>query len=208
MNIYQKLSDIQSRIKVNKSNYNSFGKYSYRSAEDILEASKPICKDAGCVLTLSDDVVSLDGRFYVKANATLTDIESLETIQVSALAREEEAKKGMDGSQVTGTASSYARKYALNGLFNLDDAKDADTDEYTAMQKKRPQKAETAVKMPQRTITPAEVIKLENTIAEYKATAPVEERIEKICAANGVKTLDDLTKTQYEKIMKQLGGTI
>lgn len=206
MNIYQKLSDIQSRIKVNKSNYNSFGKYSYRSAEDILEASKPICKDAGCVLTLSDDIVSLDGRFYVKANATLTDIESLETIQVSALAREEEAKKGMDGSQVTGTASSYARKYALNGLFNLDDAKDADTDEYTAMQKKRPQKAETAVKMPQRTITPEEELMLEQLIVAFPAEDPVSDRIKKICTANHVESLGDLTKTQYDNLLKQLGG--
>lgn len=207
MNIYQKLSDIQSRIKVNKSNYNSFGKYSYRSAEDILEAAKPLCRENGCVLVLEDEIVFFESRFYVKATATLTDVESLEKVTATAFAREEEDKKGMDQSQVTGACSSYARKYALNGLFNLDDAKDADTDAYTAVQKK-PKKVETAVKVPERTVTPAEVIKLENTIANYKASAPVEERIEKICAANGVKTLDDLTRTQYEKIMKQLGGTI
>lgn len=131
MNIYEKLINIQAELKAPKSNYNSFGKYSYRSCEDILEAVKPICKKYGAVLVLSDEVVNVGNSNYVRATATLRNIyEPLEIIVNSAYARESLEKKGMDDSQITGTASSYARKYALNGLFNIDDTKDADTDEY------------------------------------------------------------------------------
>jgi hypothetical protein len=119
------LIDIQSRLKAPKGQYNSFGKYKYRNCEDILEAVKPLLRDNGCYLTITDEVVSIGDRYYVKAIATLTDGE--EKIEVSALAREEETKKGMDASQVTGATSSYARKYALNGLFCIDDTKDADS---------------------------------------------------------------------------------
>lgn len=127
MAIFEKLSKIQAELKAPKNQYNSFGKYKYRSCEDILEAVKPICQKNGCVLVLSDEVVNLDGRYYVKATAMLIDGE--DNISNSAYAREDESKKGMDGSQITGTASSYARKYALNGLFCIDDTKDADTNE-------------------------------------------------------------------------------
>lgn len=128
------LAQIQAELKVPKGQYNSFGKYKYRSAEDILEAAKPINHKHGCVLTLSDDLVCIGERYYVKATATLTTPDHV--ITVSAFAREDEVKKGMDGSQITGTASSYARKYALNGLYNIDDSKDADTDEYRIQQTK------------------------------------------------------------------------
>lgn len=120
------LTEIQKRLKAPKSNYNSFGKYNYRSCEDILEAVKPLLGDN--TLTLSDEVVQIGDRIYVKATAVFRD-GATET-RVSAFAREAESKKGMDESQVTGTASSYARKYALNGLFLIDDTKDADTDEF------------------------------------------------------------------------------
>lgn len=200
MNIYEKLSIVQSQIKVNKSNYNSFGKYNYRSAEDILEAAKPICKANGCVLTLSDDVIALEGRFYIKATATLADTESLETIEVTAFAREEESKKGMDASQVSGSCSSYARKYAMNGLFNLDDAKDADTDAYTFVQKKGT-KAE-----PKKLagITEEEAKNLYALIKQVDASDPVEERVRKICASYSVNSLNELTKDQYTKLVGQL----
>ena len=123
------LVNIQSELKAPKSNFNSFGKYRYRSAEDILTAVKPILAKYGCQLTISDDIVFIGSRFYIKATVTITDADgNAET--VSAFAREDESKKGMDGSQITGTASSYARKYALNGMFLIDDTKDADTDEY------------------------------------------------------------------------------
>lgn len=130
MNIYLKLRNVQVKIKAPKNLYNSFGKYNYRSAEGICEAVKPYLEKEGLALTLSDDVREIGGRFYLEATATLIDLEDGQTVQTKALARESDDKKGMDASQVTGTASSYARKYALNGLFLLDDAKDADTDEY------------------------------------------------------------------------------
>ena len=120
------LTEIQKKLKAPKSNYNSFGKYNYRSCEDILEAVKPLLGDN--TLTMSDEVVQIGDRIYVKATAVFRD-GATET-RVSAFAREAESKKGMDESQVTGTASSYARKYALNGLFLIDDTKDADTDEF------------------------------------------------------------------------------
>lgn len=123
-----KLLSIQSELKCNKSQYNSFGKYKYRSCEDILEAAKPLLDKYGCVLTITDDIVDVGGRVYVKATATLRAGEQCYTN--SAFAREPDEKKGMDSSQITGTASSYARKYCLNGLFLIDDTKDADTDEH------------------------------------------------------------------------------
>lgn len=130
-NIYEKLMNVQQELKAPKGQYNSFGKYKYRSCEDILEAVKPILKENKLVLQLTDTIIpASETRFYVKATAKLIDVENNETIENTAFAREEEEKKGMDGSQITGTASSYARKYALNGLFLIDDTKDADTDEY------------------------------------------------------------------------------
>lgn len=130
MAIYVKLVALQSELKAPKGNYNSFGKYRYRSCEDILEAVKPLCKAYGLALTLSDDVLECGGRIYIRATATLTDVDDGVQISNTALARESVEKRGMDDSQITGTASSYARKYALNGLFCIDDTKDADTDEY------------------------------------------------------------------------------
>lgn len=139
MSVYEKLSKVQSELKAPKGQYNSFGKYKYRSCEDILEAVKPLNAKHGVVLTVGDEVVEISNRFYVKATATFVDIESGEKIINTALAREDDSKKGMDGSQITGTASSYARKYCLNGLFCIDDTKDADTDEYRHQQECKPQ---------------------------------------------------------------------
>lgn len=127
----EKLQKIQKELKAPKGQYNSFGKYKYRSAEDILEAVKPLLDSNGCALTISDKVVYIGDRYYIQATATLYDSKTGSVIaDVCALAREEAEKKGQDSSQITGTASSYARKYALNGLFCIDDTKDADTDEY------------------------------------------------------------------------------
>lgn len=120
----------QSELKAPKNQYNSFGKYNYRSCEDILEAAKPINKKHGLVLLLTDKPICIGQRYYIEATARLYDIESDQYIEATASARESDTKKGMDDSQVTGTASSYARKYALNGLYNIDDTKDADTDAY------------------------------------------------------------------------------
>src|SRR5690625_600829 len=124
----KKLIEIQVKLKAPKGQYNSFGKYNYRSAEDILEAVKPLNAEQGLLLTLTDKPTLVGEWNYIEATATLSAGEN--SIIVTAYARESENKKGMDHSQITGTASSYARKYALNGLYLIDDTKDADTDQY------------------------------------------------------------------------------
>ena len=129
MGIYEKLMRIQTQIKAPKNLYNSFGKYHYRNAESICEAVKPFLEKEKCCLTIGDEIECIEGRFYVKATVALQDLESDGCVVTSGLARESESKSGMDSSQITGAASSYARKYALNGLFLLDDTKDTDTDE-------------------------------------------------------------------------------
>lgn len=121
----KELIKIQSELFVPKENENKFGNYKYRSCEDILKAVKPLLKETECTLTLQDDIIMIGDRYYIKATATLMNKEG-QVMTTSALAREEDVKKGMDGSQITGTASSYARKYALNGLFAIDNTKDAD----------------------------------------------------------------------------------
>ena len=130
------LKKIQQELKAPKSQRNNFGNYNYRSCEDILEAVKPLLAKHNAMLTLEDELVQVGERYYIKATATFTD--GKEPITATAFAREAETKKGMDDSQITGTASSYARKYALNGLFLIDDTKDADTDEYAKSTKKQP----------------------------------------------------------------------
>lgn len=140
MNIYEKLLIIQNELKAPKGQTNKFGGYKYRSCEDILEAVKPLLKANKCILILSDEIKEVgyeeQSRFYVEATASLIDCEDEHNIAIrnTAYARESKEKKGMDDSQITGTASSYARKYALNGLFCIDDTKDADTDEFTKQQ--------------------------------------------------------------------------
>lgn len=142
MKLHEKLLAIQTKLKAPKGQYNSFGKYSYRSAEDILEAVKPLNAEQGLLLTITDEIKEVGGRIYVVATATVSD--GTDELKVSAFAREPENKKGMDDSQITGSTSSYARKYALNGLYAIDDNKDADTDEHKQQQdnapKKQPQK--------------------------------------------------------------------
>lgn len=137
MNIYEKLLNIQNELKAPKNQHNNFGNYDYRSCEDILEAVKPLCKEQKVVLNISDEIFLVGNRYYIRATATLIDLEADGgMIENVAYAREEENKKGMDASQVTGATSSYARKYALNGLFCIDDTKDADTDAYKKQQNK------------------------------------------------------------------------
>lgn len=122
----KELIAIQSELKAPKSQFNKFGGYKYRKAEDILEAVKPLLNKQKCTLTITDDIVMVGNRIYVKATATIKN-EKGECETTTGWAREEETKKGMDGSQITGASSSYARKYALNGLFAIDDNADSDT---------------------------------------------------------------------------------
>ena len=142
MNIYEKLMNIQKELKAPKSQYNSFGKYKYRSCEDILESVKPLLEKYKVTIILTDKLEQIGERYYIRAMAILFDTESDNSIENTAYAREEETKKGMDGSQITGTSSSYARKYALNGLLLIDDTKDADADEFTKENNKEKTKEE------------------------------------------------------------------
>lgn len=127
MSIYKKLMNIQEELKAPKGQYNSFGKYKYRSCEDILEAVKPILVKNKCTLIIADSLENIGERYYVKATVKVIDIETGEAVENTAFAREEESRKGMNGDQLTGACSSYARKYALNGMFCIDDTKDSDT---------------------------------------------------------------------------------
>lgn len=140
MTIHEKMMKIQTTLKAPKNLFNSFGNYKYRNAEGILEAVKPLLAENKLSMYISDDVQAVNDRVYVKATVSIFDIETGESVMATASAREALNKKGMDDSQITGTASSYARKYALNGIFLLDDTKDADTDENQKERKARADK--------------------------------------------------------------------
>lgn len=140
MTIHEKMMKIQTTLKAPKNLYNSFSNYKYRNAEGILEAVKPLLEEQKLAMYITDDVIAVGDRVYVKATVKVQDIETEASVEATALAREALNKKGMDDSQITGTASSYARKYALNGIFLLDDTKDADTDENQKERKARADK--------------------------------------------------------------------
>jgi len=196
------LVNIQNELKAPKSNFNSFGKYRYRSAEDILTAVKPLLAKYSCTMTITDEVVFIGGRFYIKATATITDEEG-NTESVSAFAREDESKKGMDGSQITGTASSYSRKYCLNGMFLIDDTKDADTDEfYNQTQDTKLTKAYLKQHGSER-IGGDEIQKLRTACIN----AGEKMSLEKALQACKKERIDDITLIQYVSLMSQLGAT-
>lgn len=190
----RKLMAIQTNIKAPKNLFNSFGKYKYRNAEGICEAVKPYLQEQNCSLTLSDEIIEVGGRVYVKATAVLWDNETGKSVCVSAMAREADEKKGMDESQITGTASSYARKYALNGLFLLDDTKDADSDEHhneveeKKKEKEFEQKAEDIGKMK---IAPAKV----EIIKKRCADDGIEES--KVLGLYKINSFEDMTEKQF-----------
>lgn len=139
-NITQKLIKVQSELKAPKGQENTFGNYNYRSAEDILEAVKPLLSEQGLLMTITDIIEQIGERYYIQAKVILTDGE--DTVEVTGYARESLNKKGMDDSQITGTASSYARKYAMNGLFLIDDTKDSDSNENRTERENRAKKAD------------------------------------------------------------------
>lgn len=204
MTLSQKLATAQSDLKAPKVQYNNFGKYHYRSADDILEAVKPINKTYGLTLYISDEVVEISGRFYVRATATVTD--GITSLSVTAFAREAESKKGMDESQVTGTASSYARKYALNGLYLIDDTKDADTDEH-AQQVQQSQKINNENSDQQRNEpTKEEVLKalkkISMVLKEYYGydDQSIRKYVEKVCG----KSIKEIDVREVYKVVKKL----
>jgi hypothetical protein len=189
----KKLIEIQNELKAPKSKYNSFGKFSYRSCEDILEAVKPLLKVKDLIMTISDEAVNVGDKNYIKATVTITDGDK--SMSVSALAREAEDKKGMNDSQITGTASSYARKYALNGMFLIDDTKDADTDEYKEATKKAEPKEET---FEDSQISPIKAKTLK-ALCEEKGTD-----VKKLCEHYKVKSIDALSMSQYAEAVKTI----
>lgn len=196
----KKLMNIQSELKAPKGQYNSFGKYKYRSCEDILEAVKPVLAKHGCTLTISDSIELIGDRFYVKATATLSDTDSDKSISVSAYAREPQDKKGQDSSQVTGATSSYARKYALNGLFCIDDTKDADTDEHRQQLEKGGRKAEQKQQKPA-ALTKDELMDKVVALCDAKRL-----KVADICMMTKVNSLEDLTVDRLEKAIEWIGA--
>ena len=195
MSIYEKLLKVQQDTKCNKGQFNSFGKYKYRSREDIWAAAKPIAASYGAVLTCTDKPILIGDRYYIEATATIYDIEDGTSISTTASAREDDAKKGMDGSQITGTASSYARKYAVSGLLGLDDTKDADTDSYKREVDARAEEAETS------TDTSETLRKKILEVAEMKGIAQ-----EQITGANyNGKTWDQLSREELVDVKVKLG---
>ncbi len=177
--LYSKLWTIQQTLNAPKNQRNNFGGYNYRSAEDILEAVKPLLQNI--TLTVSDEIVLIGDRYYVKATATLSDGE--DAIAVTAYAREEESKKGMDASQLTGATSSYARKYALNGLFCIDDARDPDTDAYAKQTGQQPRQQKKPPKQqPQQQKAPPNPDEVLARFCDAAAKAPDEKTLRDIFA--------------------------
>lgn len=178
LNIYEKLTEVQNELKAPKSKYNSFGKYNYRSCEDILEAVKPILKAKRLAMTVKDDVFNIGDRFYIMATVTVFDCESDEKVTTTAYAREDADKKGMDGSQITGSSSSYARKYALNGMFAIDDTKDADSwnthDKDRTVEKKEAERATEEQVAKLRALYKGKEDKLTELLDKYDITNPVQ----------------------------------
>lgn len=211
--IYGKLMKIQNELKAPKGQYNSFGGYSYRSCEDILEAVKPIAAMNDCFVTLSDEIVQIGTRYYIKSTVTLIDTASGQTIENTALAREPESKTKMDDAQVTGTSSSYARKYALNGLFAIDDTKDADTDEHhkqtnpapkqapKPQQKPKTEAPKVAPKEPAKLASEAQITKIW-TVAN--AIGMSKDGVHFLFKNTGKQSVKDLTTDEAKKVIDWL----
>ena len=210
MNIYEKLLIIQTKLKAPKNQVNKFGGYNYRNCEDILEALKPILEQVKATLTITDEIVMIGTRYYIKSTATLIDIENdNQTISNVAYAREEESKKGMDASQLTGACSSYARKYALNGLFAIDDTKDIDTlnnNENTySKQNKTINTTKTNNAETKKLITD-NIINLFNTwIAKNNIDKSI---IDSVLNKYGFKAINEVDTETYKKIVNELNNIL
>ena len=206
MNLVEKLAAVQYEMKAPKNLTNKFGGYNYRNAEGILEAFKPYEKKYGVALIVGDEIIEVGGRIYVKATATFMDTETTETFSNTAFARESEDKKGMDAAQITGAASSYARKYALNGLFLLDDNKDPDSDEYTARSKGMTPEEVTAEMEDKKKTEQV----MGEPIGDSRAAALLTEltskgvNVPKLLKMYGVSDLADLTEGQMRDIVVKL----
>ena len=193
MSVYTKLLNVQSELKAPKSQYNSFGKYKYRSCEDILEALKPILNKNKATVIISDDILFVEGRHYIKATVKFIDTENGEMVENSALAREDEVKKGMDSSQITGSVSSYARKYALNGMFAIDDTKDSDSTNTHGVEPGKPESTKLSAKQVGRLLA----IGLKAGIKEPEIKKVIKSEF-------GKDKIEDLNKDQYDAVCSRL----
>lgn len=213
MNVYEKLQHVQSGLKAPKNQYNKFGNYHYRNCEDIQEAAKPLLQEVKAVLIVGDKLVLIGDRYYIEATAKFVDCESGEAVENMAYAREEQEKKGMDVSQVTGSTSSYARKYALNGLFCIDDVKDADNQDNT-VGKGQPSSKGTKGGTKQGTsslpssngtkaakVTPAMIESVKSQVEKYSSKGA---KIEKLLKKYSLKDITDMSVDQYEDCMDKL----
>lgn len=205
MTIYEKLSAVQQELKAPKNRRNTFGKYNYRSCEDILEAVKPILANHKTTLIITDDVIEVGGKVYIQATVRFVDLEERgDTITVNAFARESVDKKGMDDAQITGTSSSYARKYALNGLFLIDDVKDSDSDEY---KEESDQKSKTSAKKPKDSVLDEYVNagQLETLNMLLKKAEITEDKFREIY---NIATMPEFPANKYEDAVKKLEAAI
>ena len=227
MNVYEKLQHVQSGLKAPKNQYNKFGNYFYRNCEDIQEAAKPLLQEAKAALVVGDELVMIGDRYYIRATARFVDCESGEMVENTAYAREEQEKKGMDVSQVTGSASSYARKYALNGLFCIDDVKDADNQDNTAgkgqtsnkgakgsaktsgkqeAEKPAGEKTGTCTSQSEQNegvdkVTPAMIESVKSLVEKYSAKGL---KMEKILKMYSIKDMTEMNVAQYKDCMEKL----
>lgn len=195
MAVFEKLAEVQQKLIAPKNQYNSFGKYNYRSCEDILEGLKPCTKEIGASVVVGDEIVMVGDRIYIKATARFIDNETGEEVTNTAFAREEESVKGMSSSQVTGSASSYARKYALNGLFCIDDVKDADSRDNRQKEAEEQKNAEAEQKKIEKSVIPEVKLKALLARCEKEGVEPG-----KILTLYKVSSLADLTERQYANI--------
>lgn len=205
MTIYEKLSAVQQELKAPKNRRNTFGKYNYRSCEDILEAVKPILAKHKATILITDDISEVGGKVYIQATVRFVDLEERgDTITVNAFARESVDKKGMDDAQITGTSSSYARKYALNGLFLIDDVKDPDSDEY---KEETDQKNKASAKKPKDSVLDEYVNagQLETLNMLLKKAEITEDKFREIY---NIATMPEFPANKYEDAVKKLEAAI
>ena len=204
LSIREKLSFVQTSLAAPKSQYNGFGKYNYRNCEDILEALKPHLKKLECCVKLEDEIVLVGDRYYVKATAFFIDNKTDQYMTTQAFARESETKKGMDDSQVTGATSSYARKYALNGLFAIDDTKDADNFDNSKKDSSPPKqsaKVNAKIETPILTICPSQIKELKE---EFVRTG-VKESV--ILSTFNISKIEEMKTDTFDNAMRRLRKT-
>ena len=210
MGINEKLLEIQTELKAPKSQYNSFGKYKYRNCEDILEALKPLLANVKAAVVITDEIVNIAQRFYVKATVKLINVENDEVIETSAYAREPENKKGLDESQITGSTSSYARKYALNAMFAIDDTKDSDYAPDSNSNLATAPKNKPLSKEKNNNVSRETLIKINKSIDKYAnlANKTPAEVLAVMCDRYHITSIENISEIVGKTIYKQLNNWI